>query len=246
MNALRLRDLFVAAPAGGSTTEIPAPARSLGLAAEASAPAPGGDVAIVCAAEDARAIGVAAAALLARRRRAVCGLACVWTASGLAQPDSRPPSTGAARRLAEAFRARGLEATPCRRAVAVALPSDPAGAVPTARRALAAAGSAPTVVVLGGPRDAALDALLADQRRVVVITRVARDAEDHLTALALAGLAGIADVSVAESLALGPAARAAAAAGIAPPALRRALSGALERLDELDANAPGGAAHARA
>jgi hypothetical protein len=57
-------------------------------------------------------------------------------------------------------------------------------------------------------------------------------------ALAMSGLSSVAEVAVAEPIALGSAARAAAASGVAiPPALRRALSGALDRLD-----APAGAA----
>ncbi|MEA2245698.1 MAG: hypothetical protein QOH46_227 [Solirubrobacteraceae bacterium] len=231
MNVLRLRDMFVAAPAVGSPAELAMPALPSHLEAHARGPA--GDLAIVCAAEDARAVGVAAAALLARRHRAACGLACVWTATGTARPDARPLATGATRRLAAALAARGLDSTACGRAVAVALPGDPPDALSTTRRALAAAGAAPTIVVLGGPRDAALDALLADQGRVVVLTRGVRGADDPLTALALAGLSDVADVSVAEPIVLGAATRAAAAAGVAiPRALRRALSAALERLDE--------------
>jgi hypothetical protein len=243
MNVARLRDLFVAAPAtvtvsGADDPSRPAASSSWRMKSPASGAATGSDVAIVCAAEDARAVGVSAAALLARRRRAPCGVACLWTPTGTAQSDSRPTAAAGARRLAAALDARGVDATGCGRAVTVTLPADPAEAVVTARRALAAAGQAPTVVVLGGPRHAALDVLLADQRRVVVLARGARAPGDHLMALAMSGLSSVAEVAVAEPIALGAAARAAAASGVAiPPALRRALSGALDRLD-----APAGAA----
>ncbi|MEA2315877.1 MAG: hypothetical protein QOD44_66 [Solirubrobacteraceae bacterium] len=244
MNVARLRDLFVAAPATVTVSGADDPSRpsssssSWRMKAPASGAATGSDVAIVCAAEDARAVGVSAAALLARRQRAPCGVACLWTPTGTAQSDSRPTAVAGARRLAAALDARGVDATGCGRAVTVTLPADPAEAVVTARRALAAAGQAPTVVVLGGPRHAALDVLLADQRRVVVLARGARAPGDHLMALAMSGLSSVAEVAVAEPIALGAAARAAAASGVAiPPALRRALSGALDRLD-----APAGAA----
>jgi hypothetical protein len=162
-------------------------------------------------------------------------LVCLWTPSGVPQPGSRPRSSGGARRLAASLRGRGLDATAYTRAVAVGLPGDAPEAVVTARRALAAAGSAPAVVVLGGARDAALDVLLADQRRVIVLFRRARAPDDHLTALALAGLAAVADAGVAEPIVLGAAARAAAASGVAIPlALRRAITGAMDRLDEHD------------
>src|SRR6185312_11336734 len=127
-------------------------------------------------AADARAVGVAVATLLARRRRAACGLACVWTAAeAAAHPDGRPPAGRAARRLAAALAGRGLAARAYGRAAVVALDADPAAALAGAGRAAAAAGEAPVVLVLGGPRPAAFDAQLAEQDAVLVLTRPGAD-----------------------------------------------------------------------
>src|SRR6185295_9662649 len=85
-----------------------------------------GALAVLSAAEDARAVGVAAAGILARRARAACALACVWTApEAHGHPEARPPAGRASRRLAAALSARGLDAHPCGRAAVVALPPDP-------------------------------------------------------------------------------------------------------------------------
>jgi hypothetical protein len=58
--------------------------------------------------------------------------------------------------------------------------------VAQARRAAAAAGAAPTVLALGGPRVAVFDALLAEQDLVVVGTST--DADPALARLAVSGL----------------------------------------------------------
>jgi hypothetical protein len=193
-------------------------------------------VAVLCAADDARAVGVAAAGLLARRAGAGCGLALVWCdaaaspqshpARGVssAQPVARSPQTApfasrAARRLAAALAARDVTAAACGRAVHVALPADADEALAVARRAAAAAGDAPGVLVRGGPRPDAFDAVLAEQDRVLVLTRPGTDAA--VGGLAVAGLPADAR---AHAIALRPAGRALAAAGLAvPAALRRAL-----------------------
>ena len=208
----RLRDLVMAPP--------PNEAARRSVAAAPAAPAALG---LLCAAEDARALGVAAATLLARRARAGCGLACVWThPEPERQLEARCPGSRAARRLAAVLHARGLDALACGRAAVVALPAELAEAVAAAVRAGAAAGAAPAVLVLGGPRDRAFDGLLVEQDRVLLITRPGADAA--LAQLALAGLRSLAAPSVAHAVALGPAARAAAAAGLAvPAAMRRAL-----------------------
>jgi hypothetical protein len=179
-------------------------------------------VALLCAAaEDARALGVAAATLLARRARAGCGVACIWSApEPYRHAEPQPPANRGARRLSAALAGRGLDARPCGRAVAVALPADPPQAVAAACRAAAAAGAAPAVLALGGPRDAAFDGLLAEKDRLLVITRPGANAT--VGALALAGLPPAA--SSVHAVALGRAGRALAAAGLAvPPGLRRAL-----------------------
>jgi hypothetical protein len=244
-----LRD-FLLAPPDGAVLEPPAtasgasaarPRRRVARSAAAAAAArrvPRA-AAVLCAAEDAPAVGVAAAALLARRARAACGLALVWRGSGASpRPEAGPRGARAARRLAAAIGARDIPAVACARTVQVALPEAPEEALAVARRAAAAAGDTPVVVVLGGPRPEAFDAVLAEQDRLLVLTRPGVD--DAVAALAVAGLPGDA---VARSVALGPAARALARAGIAVPAgLRRALTPLAEEDPARGAGAPHGAA----
>ena len=75
-----LRD-FLLAPPGAASLDAPAGARLVRpVAAARAATASPAAVAVLCDAADARAVGVAVATLLARRARAACGLACVWTA----------------------------------------------------------------------------------------------------------------------------------------------------------------------
>ena len=211
--AAGLADLFVhcSEPAGPDVTAM--------FAAEVSV----GALAVLSASEDARAVAVAAAGILARRARAACALACVWTApEGHRHPQARPPAGRASRRLAAALCARGLDALPCGRAAVVALPPDPGEAVAAAGRATAAAGAAPAVLALGGPRAAAFDDLIAGQDRVLVVTRPG--GAGAIGALAVAGLPTGGPPHETCAVALGTVARALAAGGLATPAaLRRAL-----------------------
>jgi hypothetical protein len=230
-----LRD-FLLAPPGAASLEHPPGGALAGIGhrdayGRRSSPAVAvvpSAVAVLCAAEDAGAAGVAMAALLARRARAACGLACVWTAPApYRHPDTGAPARRVARRLSATLAARALDARACGRAVVVALEADPAAALAGAGRAAAAAGDVPVVLVLGGPRPAAFDALLAEQDRLVVLTRPGADAA--IGALALAGLPAAGASGAAGTVALGPAARALAAAGFAVPAgLRRVLEAAME------------------
>ena len=213
---LRVREVFVRPAAG--------PRKST-----ASAPRPAPRIAVVCAAEDAAALGVAAASILARRHRADCALACVWAPEGVSRAagEGGPLAGRSARRLATALLARDVPST-ARGRLAIALPArDPATAAPAAARALAAAGAAPTVLALGGPREPAFDALLADQDLVVVATRPS--ASGPLAELALAAVADVATRAVACEVGPTAAGRLLATAGLRiPPALRRALSAPLE------------------
>jgi hypothetical protein len=223
-----LRD-FLLAPPGAASLDTPVGARLVSpVPVGRSAAATPAAVAVLCDAADARAVGVAVAALLARRARAACGLACVWTASPPpAHPDARPPASRAARRLAAALAGRGLTVRACGRAAVIALDADPAAARAGAGRAAAAAGTAPVVLVLGGPRPAAFDALLAEQDAVLVLTRPGAD--PAIAALAAGGLPEAGPARAVRALALGPAARALSAAGLAIPApVRRALDAAVE------------------
>jgi hypothetical protein len=213
----------VADPGLTMRSEPAAPDRPTDLAAPFAAGAPLASSAILCAPEDARAFGVAAAALIARRSGAGCAVVSVWTApEPHRHPEARPPASRAARRLAGALSARGLDALACGRAAVVALPPDPADAVACAGRAAAASGAAPSVLVLGGPRAAAFDDLLAGQELVLVVTRPG--AARAIGALALAGLPAGGPPHRTCAVALGPVGRALAAGGLAiPAALRRAL-----------------------
>ncbi|MEA2383076.1 MAG: hypothetical protein QOH72_3047 [Solirubrobacteraceae bacterium] len=228
-----LRD-FLLAPPGAATLEHPAGGLAgrgrrerLASRSSAAAFAPSA-VAVLCAAEDARAAGVVVAALLARRARAACGVACIWTApEPHRHPEAGAPASRAARRLAATLAARGLDARPCGRVVAVGLVADPVAALAAAGRATAAAGEAPVVLTLGGPRPAAFDDLLGEQDRLLVVTRPGAD--PAMGALALGGLPVVGPSSVACPVGLGPAMRALAAAGLAvPAALRRAVDAAIE------------------
>jgi hypothetical protein len=229
-----LRD-FLLAPPGAAAVEHPAGGRLAGVGGlarnddrSATALAVPSAVAVLCSAEDARAAGVAVAVLLARRVRAACGLACIWTApEPHRHPEARAPASRGARRLAATLEGRGLAARACGRAVAVALEADPAAALAGAGRASAAARAAPTVLVLGGPRPAAFDALLAEQDQLLVLSRPG--AEAAVGALALAGLPAAGPPRSVCTVGLGPAARALAATGLAVPApLRGAFDIAAE------------------
>ena len=204
----RLAELFVAPAEGVRPVAATPPA----------APA----LAILCPAGDARAVAVAAASAQARRSRSSSGLAALWTPDGAdLRPDARPLAAASARRLAASLSARGLSATACHRAALVGLPADPSEAVPAARRAFAAAGDAPAVLVLGGPRGELFDPLLAEHDVALVLAR--DDGPGTLTALAVAGLEALGPRVLARPLALGPAARALVLSGAGVPAGVRRL-----------------------
>ena len=141
----------------------------------------------------------------------------------------RVPALPAARRLAAALAARGHDARAAGRLVVVRLPAQPDEAAVQARRATAAAGSAPTVLALGGPRVAALDALLDEQDLVVVAAPSGTD--PALARLALAGLqTATARACVCEVPPAHPARTVAAAGLTLLPSARRAIAGTVEAL----------------
>jgi hypothetical protein len=179
---------------------------------------PAAAVAVLAPASDAPALGAALGMALARAGRAPVCVVCVWSPAP-ARSGWRAPPTPAAARLASTLRARGHDAGASGRLVLVALSTGEEEAASQALRVGAAAGSAPTVVVLGGPRAAAFDGLLAMQDLVVVA--VASGSDASLARLASAGL------ERALTCALPPAdpARALAAAGLVLlPSTRRALA----------------------
>ncbi len=185
-------------------------------------------VAVLTTAADAPALGAAIGLALAGRSRAAVATVCLWTAAEPTQTSWRAPATPAPRRLAGALAARGLAARPAGRLALVHLPVGAEDAATAARRAIAAAGAAPTVLALGGPRVAAFDALLAEQDLVVVATP--RGTDPALARLALAGLAGAVRTCGCEVPTSQPARLLAAAGLTLLPSARRMLAGPLEAL----------------
>ncbi len=156
-------------------------------------------VAVVGRDRRAVAAGCAAGLLLARRARAPAALVCVRGAGDGRLPAHRGAATLGARRLATAVGADGVAVAAAGRLVLADLdrrPGDGEGridgavAVARAERALAAAGNAPTVLVLAGPREASFDRLLAAQD-VIGVACAAGD-PPSLADLAVAGLPGAA------------------------------------------------------
>ena len=157
----------------------------------------------------------AALALLLRSRGPV--VVCAW--SGAAQRASALPTVGA-RRLAASLQARDLEAAATGRLVVVQLDAEPHVAVTEAGRAAAAAGDAPVVTAICGPRAPAFDGLLDGQDVTVV---AAADAPDELVRL---GVEALGHRAVAAPSLPATSAWLARAGLWATPAARRALAAA--------------------
>jgi len=175
-------------------------------------------VAVLAPPADAPALGAVLGLMLARRERAPVAVVCVWPAVA-ARPRWRAPALPAAGRLAAALVARGLDARGSGRLVVVRLAAQCDEAAAQARRASAAAGPAPVVLALAGPRAAAFDALIAAQDLVVVA--LPADAEPAMARLAVAGLERGLTCEIPPS----HAARSLAASGFALlPSARRALA----------------------
>jgi len=159
---------------------------------------------------------LACALALALRARGAA-VVCTWAAP--AAPATAPP-TAAARRLAASMQARNLSAAASGRLVLIRLDDDPRVAASEAGRACAAAGDAPVVTAICGPRDPAFDDVLAGQSVTVV---AAGDGPEELVRLAVATLRSTA---VAAPV-LGIVASWMARSGIwATPSARRALDDA--------------------
>ena len=181
-------------------------------------------VAVLAPPADAQALGAALGLALARARRTPVAVLCVW-APQPAGAGWRAPPRPAAARVASALTARGHEARAAGRLAVVRLSSSCEEAAAQALRVSAAAGPAPTVLALAGPRSAAFDALLAMQDLVVVAVAPASDAA--LARLATAGL----ERSLTCAVAPATPGRALAAAGLALlPSMRRALAAPLAAL----------------
>lgn len=112
-------------------------------------------------------LGAVLGLALAREAHAAAVLVLGWRTWAPAR--STMPAAPCARRLARALRLRELDARASGRLVWVDLPQDDDAAATAVARAVAAApAEMPVVVALGGPRGAALDALLAEADLVVV------------------------------------------------------------------------------
>lgn len=223
----RIAELFVA-PAAMRTiddqTAEPAERPRDKRPARAGSWAP--SIALLAPPADAPALGAGLALVLARHRRAPAALVCRWSPIGPPEGRSwRVPALPAAARQAAALNARGHDAHATGRLVVVQLMAACEQAAPEACRVIAAAGSAPTVLVLAGPRRAAFDALIREQDLVVAAIPRGADA-----ALGILACAGFERARVCEASLGGPA-RALAAAGIAVlPSWRRALAETLRVL----------------
>lgn len=180
-------------------------------------------IVVVCAGSGAQSLGAAVALLAARARRAPAALVATWTGDDLASPIALvgPPLSGA-RRLAADLVLRGLDAQPAGRVVHLSLPPAECDAAVLAERAISAARAVPTVLVVGGPRGSAFDALLADSELAVVMT--APGSEPLIAELACGAISLPAPAVVACAPALGIAGRTLALAGVCVlPSLRAAL-----------------------
>ncbi len=181
-------------------------------------------IAILCRPADAAAIGGAAALELARASRASHAVVCLW---GAAPAAARAPASPAARRAASLLRERGHAAVATGRVVRVRLADGPEEAAAEATRAAAACAKTPIALVLAGPREASVDALLPRHDRVLVASAGPDVATADLAATMLAASVPTRTIAVPPA----PAARFAAATGVAASrAMREALAPALEGL----------------
>ena len=163
-----------------------------------------------------------ALALMLRRRGPA--VVCTWRADAR---RASAPATAGTRRLAASMMARGLAVQAVGRLVAVALDDEPSVAVAEAGRVAAAAGDAPVVIALCGPRDAAFDSLLAEQD---VAVAAVQDAPDELVRLGIAALEETSLRAVAAPGLTAASARAAAMGLLVTPTARRALADAMQAL----------------
>ncbi len=175
-------------------------------------------VAVLAPPADAPALGAVLGLAVARRDRAPVAVVCVWSPAPT-RPLWRAPALPAAVRLAAALAARGHDARGSGRLVVVRLAAQCEEAAAEALRASAAAGSAPVVLALAGPRAAAFDPVLAAQDLVVVA--LPPESNPALARLAVAGL----EHGLTCEIPAGHPARSLAAAGLVLlPSARRALA----------------------
>jgi len=206
----RLWELFVApsdAPRNASHTFVRRPPSLAVLGSPREAPA----------------VGAAVALRLARVHRSPCVLLCTWTGAPAEPAGWAAPAPRAARRLASRLLERDHDARAAGRLVRVALPADEGRAGADAARVMAAAGEAPAVLVVGGPRGSELESLVREQDHVMVL--VAPDAPAGLGEIAVTGLALAAGRASTYEVAPCSVGRALALAGVAVgPGLRSTVA----------------------
>lgn len=184
-------------------------------------------VGVLCRPRQAATAGVVVALRLAQRHRARAAVVALWPPArhgGLGVPGALP--TREARRVAAALGARDLETHVAGRVALAVLPSDQQDAATMAERAFAVAAHLPTVLVLAGPRDEPLDAVLRARDLVLV----ADDLGDAVVDLALDALRRHGVPARRCAVPTAPVAVAAARGAVVLPAARRDLDLALEGL----------------
>jgi hypothetical protein len=210
---MSLRDYFI----GPADEAAPgdAPARERGRfrfrgrgpsrASAASAVAP--SLGVLAAARDLPAVAVAAGLVIGRRAPAV--LVCLHARDVELAAPLRRPARAAAARLATSLAARGLPAEARGRLVLVACEL-----ADTSARALAAAGSLPTVLAVA-VREPAVDRLLAECDALLVA--LPPSADPTLADLALAGAVELSRSAAGIAVAFDPLSRALALGGLRAP-----------------------------
>lgn len=118
-------------------------------------------VVVLCSPLDAVALGSSVALATARRGRSSIGIVALWRPGTSVGRGPTGLAVRRARRLERSLQARDVRARAAGRLVRVELPAEPEAAIASAARAEAAT-DAPMVVVVAGPRDAAIDRLLAE------------------------------------------------------------------------------------
>lgn len=130
-------------------------------------------VAVVCAAGDARVAG-GAAGLALMDGAASPPVVAEWAGRHITAASDRSGSL-AARRLASRLRDHGVDAAAAGRLVRLALPADEEHAALTVRDATALL-DGPVVLVVSGPRGAAMEAALVDAQRILLVAPGSADA----------------------------------------------------------------------
>jgi hypothetical protein len=220
---MALRDLLIAPREAASEDEAVARGRlrlPFRARTQPEAVALSPSLGVLANARDLAAVAVAVGVVVARRGSAA--LVCVHApGQGPSAPALRAPTRAAATRLTASLRARGIVADARGRVAVVEL----AGGEGEAARALAAAGSLPTVLGVA-VRDPELDALLAAQDAILVA--LAPSTDPALAELAASSAARLAPSAASITLSLDPASRALALAGLrVPAAVRAAVEGLL-------------------